>query len=260
MATSNLQPQTLSVGTYTFTISEGGESDIPEFCDVFDSAFAGNLLFNTMSGTGDRAALREENIAFWKKQGVISGRRHFKVVDEGTGKIAAISHWWFPHVLTLEEEAAAEEAKKAPKPEPIPGTNSKAQEAFKTQLFEMRDKWLKKDDIYLMNILAVLPMYQRLGLGAALLAPVLKLADREGKKTYIEASEVGEKLYRRLGWVETGDTISLNFTEFGAEGKVDILLMMREPGAGNTLALVLIPVQYKGSQQCLAYWKLAATR
>jgi hypothetical protein len=65
-----------------------------------------------------------------------------------TSKIAAISHWWFPHVLTPEEEAAAEEAKKAPKPEPIQGTNSKAQEAFKTQLFEMRDKWLKKDDMY----------------------------------------------------------------------------------------------------------------
>jgi GNAT superfamily N-acetyltransferase len=86
-----------------------------------------------------------------------------------------------------------------------------------------------------MNILAVLPTYQRLGLGAALLAPVLRLADREGKKTYIEASETGEKLYRRLGWVETGDTISLDFTGFGAEGKVDILLMMREPGAGITL-------------------------
>jgi GNAT superfamily N-acetyltransferase len=86
-----------------------------------------------------------------------------------------------------------------------------------------------------MNILAVLPTYQRLGLGAALLAPVLRLADREGKKTYIEASEAGEKLYGRLGWVETGDTISLDFTGFGAEGKVDILLMMREPGAGIIL-------------------------
>lgn len=86
-----------------------------------------------------------------------------------------------------------------------------------------------------MNILAVVPAYQRLGLGAALLAPVLKIADKEGRKTFIEASQAGEKLYRRLGWEETGDTISLDFTEYGAEGKVDILLMMREPGAGITL-------------------------
>lgn len=86
-----------------------------------------------------------------------------------------------------------------------------------------------------MNILAVVPAYQRLGLGAALLVPVLKMADKEGKKTYIEASKAGEKLYRKLGWVETGDTISLDFTEFGGEGRVDCLLMMREPGAGIAL-------------------------
>lgn len=85
-----------------------------------------------------------------------------------------------------------------------------------------------------MNILAVVPTYQRLGLGAALLAPVLKIADKEGRKTYIEASEAGEKLYRRLGWVETGDTISLDFTEYGAR-KINFQLMMREPGAGLAL-------------------------
>jgi GNAT superfamily N-acetyltransferase len=86
-----------------------------------------------------------------------------------------------------------------------------------------------------MNILAVVPAYQRLGLGKELLVPVLKMADKEGKKTYIEASAAGEKLYRRLGWVETGDTISLDFTKYGAKGGVDVNLMMREPGAGIAL-------------------------
>lgn len=86
-----------------------------------------------------------------------------------------------------------------------------------------------------MNILATLPQYQRLGLGATLLAPVLKIADKEGRRTFIEASEAGEKLYRTFGWVEMEDTISLDFTKYGAEGKVDLLLMMREPGAGIAL-------------------------
>lgn len=86
-----------------------------------------------------------------------------------------------------------------------------------------------------MNILAVVPAYQRLGLGAALLAPVLKIADKEGRKTLIESSAAGEKLYRKFGWVETGDTVSVDFTEYGAEGRVDLLLMMREPGAGIAL-------------------------
>lgn len=83
-----------------------------------------------------------------------------------------------------------------------------------------------------MNILAVAPAYQRLGLGAALLVPVLKMADKEGKKTYIEASNAGEKLYRRFGWVETGDMLKIDFTEYGGEGRFYCQLMMREPGAG----------------------------
>lgn len=85
MATSDLTPQTLKIGEYTFTISEGRDEDIPGFVDAFDAAFADNLLFSTMSGTADRAVLREKEIAFWKGQWAMSGRRHFKVVDEANG-------------------------------------------------------------------------------------------------------------------------------------------------------------------------------
>ncbi|ELR09848.1 hypothetical protein VC83_06506 [Pseudogymnoascus destructans] len=235
MATPDLPPQTLKIGEYTFTISEGKDEDIPGFVEAFDAAFADNLLFSTMSGTVDRAVLREKDIAFWKGQWTMSGRRHFKVVDEATGKIAAVTRWWFPHTLTSEEVAKAEAAKNGPQPEPVPGTNVGVTEEFVKQLNDYRDKWVTNDDMYMMNILAVVPAYQRLGLGKALLVPVLKMADKEGKKTYIEASEAGEKLYRRLGWVKTGDTLSLDFTKYGAEGRVDLQLMMREPGAGIPL-------------------------
>ena len=42
-----------------------------------------------------------------------------------------------------------------------------------------------------MNILAVLPKYQRQGLGGLMLEPVLALANKEGRKVYIEASKKG---------------------------------------------------------------------
>lgn len=87
MATSDLPLQTLKVGTYTFTITEGEQSDIPEFCDVFDGAFANNLIFTTMSGTADRALLRKKDLEYWNKQWNMSGRRHFKVVDDATGYV-----------------------------------------------------------------------------------------------------------------------------------------------------------------------------
>lgn len=85
MATSDLPPQTLKVGDYTFTISEANYDDIPDFVDAFSAAFSDNLLFKTMSGTGDPALLRQKDLAYWEGQWNMSGRRHFKVVDEATG-------------------------------------------------------------------------------------------------------------------------------------------------------------------------------
>lgn len=85
MATPELPPQTFKVKDYTFTISEGTHEDIPDFIDAFDAAFVDNQLFNTMSGTGDPALLRKRDIKFWEGQWTLSGRRHFKVVDEATG-------------------------------------------------------------------------------------------------------------------------------------------------------------------------------
>lgn len=85
MAPSDLPPQTLKVGEYTFTISEGKHEDIPGFVDAFNAAFDDSLLFRNMSGTGDPALLRKKEIALWEGQWTMSGRRHFKVVDEGTG-------------------------------------------------------------------------------------------------------------------------------------------------------------------------------
>jgi len=85
-----------------------------------------------------------------------------------------------------------------------------------------------------MNILAVHPDYQRLGLGAALLAPVLARADAEGRRAYIEASAKGVGLYRKFGWREC-DEISVDlgrFEGFEGVGVVRSVLMMREPGAG----------------------------
>lgn len=50
------------------------------------------------------------------------------------------------------------------------------------------------------NALAVLPGYQRQGLGTRILRVCTDLADHDGLKTYIEASAAGAPLYRRLGW------------------------------------------------------------
>ena len=89
--------------------------------------------------------------------------------------------------------------------------------------------------MYFMNILAVRGHYQRLGLGRQLLAPVLKMADEEGKKAYIEASAAGKSLYEKFGWRRIHD---LDVDLSGVQGLENhgvhrTVLMIREPGTGG---------------------------
>jgi ribosomal protein S18 acetylase RimI-like enzyme len=86
-----------------------------------------------------------------------------------------------------------------------------------------------------MNILAILPAYQRLGIGQAMLATVLKQADEEGRKVFIYATPEGVSLYRKFGWVECDDRLRFGLAQFEAgKGVLETtLFLMREPGAGG---------------------------
>ena len=68
-----------------------------------------------------------------------------------------------------------------------------------------------------------------------MLAPVLKMADAEGRKAYIEASEAGKPLYEKFGWRRIDDLdVDLSgakgFENYGVHRTV---LMIREPGTGG---------------------------
>lgn len=96
-------------------------------------------------------------------------------------------------------------------------------------------KYWDKENMYFMNILAVRKQYQRLGLGRQLLAPVLRMADAEGKKAYIEASAAGKPLYEKFGWRRIDDLdVDLSAAKgFENHGVHRTVLMVREPGAGG---------------------------
>jgi GNAT superfamily N-acetyltransferase len=79
-----------------------------------------------------------------------------------------------------------------------------------------------------MNILAVRPEYQRKGLGARLLEPVLALADRDGARTYIEASAKGLGLYLKYDWKEI-DAINIDMRPYGGHQIESTKCMMRDP-------------------------------
>jgi ribosomal protein S18 acetylase RimI-like enzyme len=87
-----------------------------------------------------------------------------------------------------------------------------------------------------MNILAIHPKYQRRGLGSLMLEPVLALANKEGRKVYIEASKKGVGLYRRYGWVKV-DSMLVDTRPYGGKMIEETEFMMRDEGTGKEIAV-----------------------
>ena len=83
---------------------------------------------------------------------------------------------------------------------------------------------LVSDDAWYLSILGVLPEFQNQGLGAGLITPVLKEADRAGVPTYLETFTPRNKtFYARLGFEDAG-----TFPE--PETGADYSVMVRPPG------------------------------
>lgn len=71
------------------------------------------------------------------------------------------------------------------------------------------------------------------------MAPVLKLADDEGRRAFVEATHEGVRLYRKFGWTECDERLRFDLAEFKAgEGVLETtLFLMRDPcgGAGDVM-------------------------
>ena len=74
-------------------------------------------------------------------------------------------------------------------------------------------------------------MYQRKGIGTLLIRRGPQDADRDGAKTYIEASPVGLPLYTKLGWKEN-DKVTINIGRIDQKGPASEVCLMRDSKAG----------------------------
>ena len=69
----------------------------------------------------------------------------------------------------------------------------------------MLDEHHPPGSYWFLQFLGVVPERQGRGLGSALIAPVLQRCDREGVRTYLDATSAANKrLYERHGFVRTG--------------------------------------------------------
>ncbi|OBT84034.1 hypothetical protein VE02_07101 [Pseudogymnoascus sp. 03VT05] len=230
-----IPPLTITTPSHTLILSEATPAEIPSFCTICYDAYATDPMLHATYGTASPAAIIASNIKRWELDWPRPGRHVYKAVDAATGEIVAVAKWVFPHTPTPPPAALA----KVGFPE---GVNMALLGAFFARSLEKRERWMEWEDMYRaslftfeMNLLAVLPAYQRLGIGQAMLASVLKLADEEGRRVFVEATPEGARLYRKFGWVECDERLRFYLAEFKVgEGMLETtLFLMREPGAGR---------------------------
>lgn len=87
-----------------------------------------------------------------------------------------------------------------------------------------------------MGPLAVRLEYQRMGIGALLVAHGLELVDKHNVKTYVQASPAGLGLYLKYGWIEVEELI-FDLSPYGGPTEVKTVLMTRGPKARTSPVL-----------------------
>jgi GNAT superfamily N-acetyltransferase len=163
---------------------------------------------------------------------------HFKMVDEETGKMVAWARWGHPLDSLPADQREARQAELAAGKLPAqdsevptkkggdlgaapPGADAQACEDFFGTLDKMQAKYVNFETDYLLHLIATDPGYQGLGLGTTLIQIGLRLADEGKREAYLEGSEKGLSLYKKLGWREV-DSI------WGG-GEPRFTVMIREP-------------------------------
>jgi len=213
-------------------------SDVDSMVDIYIRAFSDEYLnqFTMPRATCSNAAkapwLHDRFASFLSKP-----EYHVqKLVESSTGKMVAWSRWVYPHTLTKEEQEKRQlqkaqdekDIKEGRKMEFPHGANH---ELFRT-MFEglgaMKEKYVKSDEMYVVEFLATDPDYQRRGLGSMLLKHDLAIADAENKRSYIEATAPGHPVYLKLGWKDV-DLLVFDVEKWGGTEPAYHWIMIREP-------------------------------
>jgi GNAT superfamily N-acetyltransferase len=97
------------------------------------------------------------------------------------------------------------------------------------QAVAQRELWTDPEGYYFVNIVTVRPGVQGKGVGRLLFEEVTKVADREGRRCYLESSkaEPNVRIYEKMGF-DLRKKITC-VSEDGEEASCDLFCMVREP-------------------------------
>ncbi|KAI1172598.1 acyl-CoA N-acyltransferase [Nemania sp. FL0916] len=245
-------PPTLPEG---FTLSRCTPADVPSVTEVYMDAFSNSEYTYWWGPIPAMWSWQEERI---RRRFTDPKTHQFKVVDNENGMVVAWAKWETPPGMTGlakgfvlyneagepagpgeddgneggqrveefgEENARPNGSKYAM--DPPEGSNSVLYQEFFNGLVEMGKKHRAGDKLVLTH-LCTRHSYHGRGIGSALLHSVLDIADREGIPAYLEASRVGQPLYRRLGWAVV-DTLEYNRRQSDTSIPATLYIMVRHP-------------------------------
>ncbi|KAJ6118422.1 GNAT family acetyltransferase [Penicillium samsonianum] len=153
-------------------------------------------------------------------------------VDSEAGDIIAYSRWNIPAIYEFERAVDTSLSNDAQAQMQnmwayAPKLNKGTYTFYEEMIKRSRNIHLKETDIVL-ELLCVLPEYQRIGIGSAFLKWGIQKADASNARIYLEATMEGVPAYLKHGW-KIVEEIQLDYTERGGEGSQKFALMIREP-------------------------------
>lgn len=139
-----------------FTLLPAGLDDIPSTVDVYEAAFV-NIYFSSLyfpPSTVPDASKRRWLAERFSSQVPVPHKRHFKVIETASGKMAGWARWEVPHELSEQEigemkEAEDKKAKGIKIPSVLP--EGGVPELFDIKfdlLHEMQDKYVEPGSAY----------------------------------------------------------------------------------------------------------------
>lgn len=249
-----------------FTLTPCTPSDLEGMVAVYLHAFTTTHINKTIFPP---ATCSVEDQARWLRarfgrllSGIQPEMRFFKLTDQETGTLAAWARWGYPISSLTDEERKKWEAEREKEKEKIrrekgtheaqavqdedgsasarlshasppkwpAGANEEACERYFGTLDQKRETHLRCAEDYILYFLATDPAYQGRGLGTTLLDHGIARAEAEGRRIYLEATEMGHALYGRLGWGDV-ELVAVDFTPWGVERPGVHYIMVREPRA-----------------------------
>jgi GNAT superfamily N-acetyltransferase len=165
------------------------------------------------------------------RDGIAKGTFYLKCVDTSNGDIIAGARWRYlgPNDPNATSRTWDEVNAELAIPEMYAESHPEVWCAFYKLFNDSKRKHMGARAYWVLDTLVTHPDHHRRGAGGLLLSWGCDKADKAGKETYLEASEMGEPLYTRYGF-EPVEKIALDLRNWGGPEEIRWTVSWRDPG------------------------------